>query len=930
MAVRTKRNQFRDEFLIEYGISKSEILFKHRERDQSKAESYIFDGDKNGNLVIWYPTLDGYLEQHSDKGVMKDTYRTRLANPYIDSKTSKPVKYNMVGKVCIYFPPKMIRAYQKKEQIETLIVTEGEKKAFVAVKNGFNCVGISGIWNFCEKQDDKLDGDENGYQQAGLIPSLKEFIKVCGVKNVVKLDDSDALDISKDSQKAATARPYGFAMAVKRFTELMFQEGVKVFYSYINPHLSQNGEKYGLDDLIKHFENYDQRVLLDFYRSVEEKTFTSYFHTTQIQFIKESFIKEIFHLNDPIEFYKHHKSYFKDKKEFRFDHRVFIINHAEEKLEEKKQETRDEIWIDNGRYYGYDIRGNKKLVSNFTMNVLFLMKSNTIPKRIVEFKNVLGQSFVKELTMDDFVGVSAFRKRIIGDGSFIYKGDLYELLNLQEILFKEEKLAIELTSLGWQKNNSFFAFSNGITSEGRFFPVDEYGMVAHHEERFYLPAFSSLYTNGDEAFENERNFRHIPTEITFEAWAKTFYDTYKNNGAIGICFYIAALFRDLIFNQFKEFPLLNLFGQKGSGKSTMAKSLMNMFGVPQNAISLENASSTKKGIYRKFSQYRNAFIWLDEYKNSVHPDMIGILKNLFDGIGYERAQTSQDNRTHNNPVLCSTILSGQDMPTIDPALFTRVILLMFKNNAFSEGDHAHIEALGKLEKAGLTNITISILAHRKLIEANYMKSFKVWFKKLDHDFKYDDIPDRLLKNSATLLAPISILLEEKHLSLPFSINELYAKFVDMLKQHKALLNDNQEINVFWEIVETLYDEGLLSAEKGDFKFIKDVIAIRFTRFYNAYSEKFRKLHGRNGLDKLTLTNYLKNSATFVEVNDSVRFDKGTGGSVTSGFLFKYAGLGINLSSTGQTTDNTETTNKVTETVSPISSSSANDQNDLPF
>src|SRR6185436_11586503 len=103
------------------------------------------------------------------------------------------------------------------------------------------------------------------------------------------------------------------------------------------------------------------------------------------------------------------------------------------------------------------------------------MKSSTVPKRIVEFKNVLGQKFVKELTMDDLVGVSAFRKKIIGDGSFIYKGDMYEFLHLQEILFKEEKLATELTSLGWQKSKDFFAFSNGITSGGRFYPVDEFG-----------------------------------------------------------------------------------------------------------------------------------------------------------------------------------------------------------------------------------------------------------------------------------------------------------------------------------------------------------------------------------------------------------------------------------------------------------------------
>lgn len=933
MAVRLLKNKLRDEFLFEYGITYNEILYAHREHSNyQKSVSQIFTGDKHGNMLIYYPTLDGFLERYSDKGVMKETYRVRIANPYLDNKTGKITKYNMVGKVCMYFPPRMVKAYQNKEQIETLIVTEGEKKAFVATKYGFDCVGISGIWNFCAKPAESLDNDEENVQQqqSELIPSLKEFIKVCGVKNVVKLDDSDALEISKDTKKAATARPMGFAKALKRFAELMFQEGVKVFYSYINPHLSQNGEKYGLDDLIKYYEDYNQRVLLDFYKSVNEKCYTSYFCTTQIQFIKESFIKDIFHLNDPNEFYKYHKNALKNVNEFRFDHRVFTINHTDDSIEEKKNVGRDAIWIREGQYFGYDARGNVRCISNFTMNVLFLLKSSTNPKRIIEFKNVLGQSFVKELNMDDLVGVSPFRKKLIGDGSFIYKGDMYELLNLQEVLFREEKLATELTSMGWQKSHGFFAFSNGLTASGRFFPVDEYGIVSYHESRFYLPAFSNLFPEADENFENERNFRHIHSDVTFEQWAERFFGTYKANGAISISFYVATLFRDIVYSEFKEFPLLNLFGQKGSGKSTVAKSLMYLFGIPQSAISLENHSSTKKGMYRKFSQFRNAFVWFDEYKNAIHPDLIGLLKNIYDGIGYERAQTSQDNRTHTNPVLSAAILSGQDMPTVDPALFTRVILLMFKNNAFTEADKNNYAELKKLEKQGLTSITVSILAHRHLIEERFLKTFKVWFDKLANDFKTDDIPDRLLKNAAMIIAPTDILVTEKVISLPYSINVLYGMFVDVLKQHKTLLNDNQEISVFWEVIETLFDEGVLSVDKGDFKFVNDSVAIRFSRFYNAYSEKYRKIHGRQGLDKLTITNYLKNSPAFVEINPSVRFEK----SVSSAFIFKYKMLGINLSNLASASEEervvlqqgpAEITNPVVNAIM-----SSGEQSDLPF
>ncbi|MEO8759744.1 MAG: DUF3854 domain-containing protein [Bacteroidia bacterium] len=886
--VRNKRihkNVLRDQFLFEYGLTYNDILFEHRERaDHSKSKSQLFHGDNKGNMLIYYPSLDGFLEQSSKKGKMHDTYRVRLLKPFYN-KENKPVKYLMEGFNCIFYPPLMIQAFKAGSEIETLIVTEGEKKAFVASKNGFDCVGISGIWNFCNKEN-----LEEGKQDE-LMPSLKEFIKKCKVKNVVLLHDSDALDISKNPNDAATDRVFGFYQATKRFAELIFQEGVKFYYGYINPHIEASSDKLGLDDLIKKYEDYSQRVLLDFHNGVTENKFTSYFCIKKIEYIKEYFIKDIFLLNDAEEFYKHHKNVLKDRKEFRFNHQLFTINQSEGTIEEVKKVNRDNVWVTNGCYYGYDQRGNVKSFSNFTMNVLFLLRSTNNPKRIVHFKNILGQSCVKELTMDDFVSVSSFRKKLIADGSFIFKGEMWELLNLQEILFKEEKNASEITSLGWHKKQGFWAWSNGITANGKFYPVDEYGIVQFNQERFYLPAYSNLFTDADEIFKNERNFKHIDNDISFDTWAFHFHKAYKENGIAGICFYVAALFRDIIFDEFNEFPMLNLFGQKGSGKSTMAKSLMYMFGQPQNAISLENASSTKKGMYRKFSQFRNSFVWMDEYKNTIHPDLIGLLKNLYDGIGYERAQTTQDNRTHNNPVLSSAIISGQDMPTIDPALFTRVILLMFKQNSFNDTDKKHYSDIKEIEKKGLTHITNTLLAHRDLIAKNYTKEYQLQFKKIVEEFKYQDIPDRLLKNAAMLMAPVFVLIKESVIHFPCSVKDITKAFTDILIQHKNLLNDNQETSIFWEVVETLFDEGIISADKGDFRFIKDTIAVRFNRVFAAYSEKYRKMHGRNGLDKLTLTNYLRNSTAFVEINSSVRF-RNIG--ITSAFIFNYKMINIKL------------------------------------
>ncbi len=53
------------------------------------------------------------------------------------------------------------------------------------------------------------------------------------------------------------------------------------------------------------------------------------------------------------------------------------------------------------------------------------------------------------------------------------------------------------------------------------------------------------------------------------------------------------------------------------------------------------------------------------------------------------------------------------------------------------------------------------------------------------------------------------------------------------------------------------------------------------------------MFGRTGLDKLTLSNYLKNDPAFLEIKKSMQFE----GINTSAYIFKYAPLNINLERT---------------------------------
>lgn len=892
-------NELRDNFLFENGITRNQILVRVREINSTDYTTReLFAADKNGDMRIIYPNLDMHLQWYNDNGKKAETYRIRKALPYINNQ-GQEVKYVMAPKsnICAFFPPEMLDAYKTKTEIPVLIVTEGEKKAFAACKRGFDCIGISGIW--CYKDKD----DKENLMQGKLLSEITEFIKVCKVKRVVLLHDSDALDMTdiskqKNMGKPLTDRPVNFSNSARYFCELIFQEGIKFSYSYINPKLCGKDEKLGLDDLLIKFEDYNQRVLKDFMRGIEEGTGTTYFNTKHISQNKEYYWKEIFQVHDPKDFYAYHKNQIAPATEFKFLAQKFKIN-VDGSLEEIKTKERDRVWVSDGQYVGEDAKGFPRVFTNFTMNVLFLLQSRQSPKRIIFLKNVEGKEVIKEMTMDDLVSVNNLRKALISEGNFIYKGDTFELMNLHQMLFKDEKLAITLTSLGYQRHYDFYAFANGITKEGKFYPIDEYGIVKWENNLFYLPAYSCLHKETDEEYENERKFKHIVEhDISFEDWAVLFIKVYKQNGYMGICFFVAALFRDFIYGPLKEFPILSLTGQKGSGKSTMAKSIMAMFGIAPNPMNIEAGSSTMKAMQRKFAQFKNAIVWIDEYKNEIDKKQVGMLKGLYDGTGYERANTSQDNRTTSTPVTSSTIISGQDMPTVDPALMSRVLLGLFAKNQFTQEEVETIKILQDIEAKGVSSVTVFILAHRELVKQHYQTEFRAWVKYYSDRFKKLEILDRLWKNVCYVVAPICILVDHNIIDgqkTGLTRENLKKHFNEILDTHRSMMNSNQEKSVFWEIVEVLFEEGIITAEKGHFKFEAEALALRFTPVFAAYSEKFRRVYNKPGLDKNTLLNYLKNSSEFIEARDSIRFE---GGLNTSGYLFKYSSLGINLVKNG--------------------------------
>ena len=93
--------------------------------------------------------------------------------------------------------------------------------------------------------------------------------------------------------------------------------------------------------------------------------------------------------------------------------------------------------------------------------------------------------------------------------------------------------------------------------------------------------------------------------------------------------------------------------------------------------------STVAALSEEIGYSCNALVHLDEYKNSLHPNKIALLKNLYDGTGRSKMSGANFTEKTETPVRSGVIISGQEMPTADIALFQRCIFLSFQKGVFS-------------------------------------------------------------------------------------------------------------------------------------------------------------------------------------------------------------------------------------------------------
>jgi hypothetical protein len=507
--------------------------------------------------------------------------------------------------------------------------------------------------------------------------------------------------------------------------------------------------------------------------------------------------------------------------------------------------------------YWFMNRNTPYSVSNFVINPLFLLKDSSNPKRVLELMNTHGNKVVVCCPVKALSSNTEFTAIVEGKGNFVPSWSRENFSKIKEFIYQFEHVAEEISVLGHQPDTGHYAFANGVFDGKRFYQINEYGICTVQDQNYYLPAFSKVNEDAEREYHNERKFVYAHGQAGFSEWSKQLLQVFETNAISGVCFVVASAFRDIVFSHANSFPMLFLFGPKGTGKTTFRNSLHRLFGNygTNDAIGLGSASSPK-GFARKLAQVRNSIQPFEEYKNRIDGRLIEMLKNIYDGIGYERAQTSNDNRTHATLVNSSVILGGQEMPAKENALFSRVLMLTFDKTSFSKAQKEGFKALEKMISGGMGNVLLEILQYRKLIAQSFQAEYSKIYGHLRQDPETQSMEERTLSNMATILTPFYILKDK--LDFPFSYKDAYRSIRECIKvQHQAMQKSN-EISQFWEVMEFLNDKSLIQDRKDYRKGghgEDEILSVNLNSVFPLYYD-YGKRQNINVLDKSTLQSYL--------------------------------------------------------------------------
>ncbi|MCP9762287.1 DUF6371 domain-containing protein [Lacihabitans soyangensis] len=522
------------------------------------------------------------------------------------------------------------------------------------------------------------------------------------------------------------------------------------------------------------------------------------------------------------------------------------ISHIVETVEEEHLKNNSVDYRKNTSIW-IKTRNNWEVIAdNFHIFIKYQTKDdNEEISWIIEVKIKGRPSEFIEISHEDFCSAKKM-KTILATKRLSFKANDNHISELHSLLFSTPfNTAKKITRFGFHKESETFFFSNkALSKNGELLIPDNFSIVNPDDFCLSMPLSNHKM---------KRRFELTENEITFNQWYVEYSKTHTQEKAfVPVCFYIMALFRDVVINHKGSSPILFLKGSAGTGKSSIIRSLTCLFGFQQEDINLKS-KNTEAALVKLMSQSANSLIWMDEFHNEFPHE--GLLQAAYDNAGYHKTPDQSKSKTDTDSIEIHSALAltSNYIPSND-IFFSRCLLVHVENKEKTHEQKMGFATMKRFEQQGLGCITVELLRHRQLIIEKYDSEFKKLSLELESRFQNENIPERLFSNMAQTMTCALILQKIGKIELCeyTDENDILTEFVNIgekyIRAQREIQQENSVLSEFFGILQVLF-ENFQIQEGVHFRFENELLYLRLPSIFPLYKQKYRSIYFKESPDK---------------------------------------------------------------------------------
>ena len=365
-----------------------------------------------------------------------------------------------------------------------------------------------------------------------------------------------------------------------------------------------------------------------------------------------------------------------------------------------------ETWLTSKKIKNGKVIPESTRLLNGKLTLLYDLVDDSLPYEIKARHRFKWEPRDGKLSLLEMNSESFGKPESFGTKMLAYRGVFYgspnQLKQYIENLFEQKPPRIrQLIAFGYDPKSDCFVYTHRLyDADGKRFEI---GKDAYFEKQNLSP------------FLEKSSIPKVGV-IDYSTLLDHLYGAFGNRGLLALGFWVTSIFSHVVFEEFRFFPFLSLYGDPRTGKSFLVLLLNRLFGLDMEGLPATK-DNTSKGEKRRMSQFSSMVIpMLEAQLGSTRFDFNDLLPMYNRNPAQTRAATTNNNETIEIPfhATLSFVQNHEQFKT--RAAMERVVSIQFADTDITDESFEHFQKLSEFSPENLTSFGDHILKNRKYFE----------------------------------------------------------------------------------------------------------------------------------------------------------------------------------------------------------------------